>query len=241
MSLQTARYLIKCLQKVQKNPNKELQENVDYLRNIQEILSIKKCNVKKAYEFDNDALSDLCKSNAAFMTYQAAKSLMAKGQEHGFKNAWDKHVGIELVEAARAHITQYTLRCFIDKINEFGKNSPFVPILKDLASLYAVDEILKHPSGAIESLYVDAKQFQLLRERKYQLLQALRPHILGLVDSFGYHDNNLGSAIGKKDGNPYETLFDWVKKYNSANHFDWSETFQKYIKPLRDMNPKPKL
>mmetsp|Transcript_5093 Transcript_5093/g.4307 ORF Transcript_5093/g.4307 Transcript_5093/m.4307 type:complete len:263 (-) Transcript_5093:706-1494(-) len=46
LALQTAGYLVKILQKVQSNPNKEIQENAGYLKSIQEILSVKKCQAK---------------------------------------------------------------------------------------------------------------------------------------------------------------------------------------------------
>mmetsp|Transcript_5093 Transcript_5093/g.4309 ORF Transcript_5093/g.4309 Transcript_5093/m.4309 type:complete len:178 (-) Transcript_5093:136-669(-) len=177
------------------------------------------------------------------MVYTAGKTLMTQGQEVGFKNAWDKHAGIDLIEAARAHLIQFTMKVFIDKINEKAESNQLKGVLSDMACLYACEKLLKHNYGVLETGYLDPKQLGLLRQRKYQLLERIRPHSLALVDGFKFHDNNLGSAIGQYDGNVYETLVDWVQKYNGVNKHDWSGVFQKYIKPLRDLppNPQPKL
>ena len=39
-----------------------------------------------------------------------------KGME--MKEAWDKRAGIQLVEATRAHIFNFTYKCFVDIIND---------------------------------------------------------------------------------------------------------------------------
>jgi hypothetical protein len=48
-------------------------------------------------------------------------------------------------------------------------------------------------------------------------MEELRPESLSLVEAFGYDDNILLSAIGRKDGKPYETLLDWAKNKNTLN------------------------
>lgn len=48
-------------------------------------------------------------------------------------------------------------------------------------------------------------------------MDELRPQSLSLVEAFGYDDNILLSAIGAKDGKPYQTLLDWAKNKNTLN------------------------
>lgn len=52
---------------------------------------------------------------------------------------------------------------------------------------------------------------------KEQLLEKVRPHLYRLVEGFNYRDEILRSAIGMKNGKPYETLFEWVTKHNPVN------------------------
>lgn len=238
MALQTARYLVKCLQKIQKN--KEISENVDYLTKLNEILSISRCSARRADDFDNQLLLDLVKVNAAYMVYVAGKNLAKKGAEVGFKNAWDTKVGISLIEASRAHISQYTYRAFFNKLADV-KCPKLKSALANLCALYGVNQLLKNPLGLIESGYLEPKQFTMLRERKEELLALIRPYALNLVEGFDFPDNTLKTAIGRSDGKPYETLWEWVNKYNDFNKKDWTQHWEEDIKSLRKITPKPKL
>lgn len=66
--------------------------------------------------------------------------------------------------------------------------------------------------------YLTGVQFRLLRTKvKETLLLDLRPHLLTLVEAFHLEDNSLRSAIGMKNGKPYETLFEWVTQHNPVN------------------------
>jgi len=60
------------------------------------------------------------------------------------------------------------------------------------------------------------------------------------VDAFLWNDNNLRSALGRYDGKVYETLWDWATNFNRFNKTDWSDVFEKSIKPMRYLTVKPK-
>lgn len=236
MALQTARYLVKCLDKLRKG--KEVQETVDYLRNLKEILSIKRCDARKADDFDIETVLDLVKSNAAYMVYVAGSSLMKGVKSLGFKDGWDKKAGLSLIEAARAHIIQFTFRAFLTRINSEVQCPKLKQVLLNLCCLYGVDQILKYPQGVIESSYLEGKQLTMLRERREQLYELIRPYALGLIEGFRYTDNSLKTAIGTYDGKAYENLIEWVNKYNSVNTYDWKQDWEENVKALRTMKPK---
>jgi hypothetical protein len=42
-------------------------------------------------------------------------------------------------------------------------------------------------------------------------MDAIRPDAVAVVDSFGFTDETLNSAIGREDGNVYEALFAYAK------------------------------
>ncbi len=50
---------------------------------------------------------------------------------------------------------------------------------------------------------VTGEQVHWARRAVYQLVSALRPDAVALVDSFGFEDFLLHSAIGRKDGDVY--------------------------------------
>ena len=240
MALQTARYLLSCLEKLRKGS--PVQESVAYLKNIKEILSIKKCQAQSVDDLTLDVIFDLLQANAAYLVYAAAQALMEGAKEGSFKESWDKHAGIQLVESARAHTAVYTYKAFFERINSVVKDPALKVVLQRLCVLYGIEIILRHPLGLVESEYVTPKQFKLINQRKQALLREIRPEVIGLVDSFGYPDNTLRSALGQYDGNVYETLLKWVREENEFNKHDWTPSWTKSIKGLRYIQrPTPKL
>ena len=59
----------------------------------------------------------------------------------------------------------------------------------------------------------------------------MRPDAVALVDAFDFSDTQLGSAIGKYDGNVYPALFEQAKR-NPLNQkgVDWG--YQQFLKPI---------
>lgn len=240
MALQTARYLVGCLDKLRKGS--QLQDNVEYLKDLTEILSVKRCTIKKATELDLDTILDMLKANAAVHIYQAGQALLKGAKSGSFKDSWDKNAGIPLIEAARAHMSIFTYRSFYEKINNEAKSPALKVVLQRLCMLYGIEKLLLHPLGILESEYISPKQIVLLKEKKNVLMEQIRPDVLGLVDAFAYPDNTLKSALGLYDGNVYETLLQWVREKNDFNKYDWTETWEKNIKALRYVKrPEPKL
>jgi len=240
MILQTARYLVSCLEKLRKGG--QLQDNVSYLKNLQEILSIQKCVAKRPSDFSLEVLLSTLQANAAILIFRAGKSLMKGAQEGSFKDSWDKKAGISLIEAARAHTTLYTFKAFVEKINNEIGSANLKTVLQRLCLLYGIEKIIEHPLGLVESEYLSSKQFIWLRQRKEELLEEIRPDAIGLVDAFGYPDNTIRSALGVYDGNVYETLMSWVREKNTFNKEDLTETIKKYQKGIQGINrPLPKL
>lgn len=87
-----------------------------------------------------------------------------------------------------------------------------------LVRVYGIERILEKPQALYSGGLVSSQQFKLLRtQAKEQLLSLVRPHLLTLVEGFNFDDNALRSAIGMRNGKPYETLFEWVTKHNPIN------------------------
>jgi len=241
MALQTARYLLGCLQKAKKGG--KLQDNVEYLRNFNETLSIQQCLITKTNQLTLNVIYEILKVNATQLIFAAAKSLITEAGQSSPKEAWDRKAGIKLIDAARSHIFFYTYKAFLEKIeNEVPETSKLRGALEKLCALYGIEKLLSNPVGLAETGYLNSKQFIMLRERRDWLLEHIREDAIGLVDAFDYPDNTLQSALGRYDGNVYETLMDWVRKYNEFNKHDWSDTWEKNIKALRYIKrPEPKL
>lgn len=52
----------------------------------------------------------------------------------------------------------------------------------------------------------------LHRDNVHHLLSELRPDAVPLVDAWNFSDAALESALGRRDGNVYETLYNWASQ-----------------------------
>lgn len=75
----------------------------------------------------------------------------------------------------------------------------------------------------------------VLQSRLEELLLALRPNAVGIVDSFDYRDDILNSALGVYDGNVYERLYAEALK-SPLNQESVNQSFVKYLKPFLKSN-----
>ncbi len=56
-------------------------------------------------------------------------------------------------------------------------------------------------------IYFDVFQVVEIDEAASTLLTALRPNMVALVDAFEFPDSTLNSALGRYDGNVYESVY----------------------------------
>jgi acyl-CoA oxidase len=66
----------------------------------------------------------------------------------------------------------------------------------------------KYASEFLSSGYLSPKQHELLRSQVDELLAAMRPQAVSIVDGFGCSDYILNSALGRYDGDVYRALVD---------------------------------
>lgn len=65
------------------------------------------------------------------------------------------------------------------------------------------------------------------------LLTRLRPQILNIIESFGFTDNYLMSAIGNSYGDIYETHLEWAKTSRlNDNKGSIADGFMEFMMPI---------
>lgn len=127
-----------------------------------------------------------------------------KDQEASFEK-----VSSNRFQIAKIHTKLLTLKTFYQRIQ--SANESVKPVLSLLCNLYA----LHITSENIAEFY----SFGVIRGSDFyedlnymidQLNDRLRPDIVGITDAFNLSDFFLGSQIGKRDGNIYESYFSFV-------------------------------
>lgn len=75
------------------------------------------------------------------------------------------------------------------------------------------------------------KDIEVLQAWLEEILAAIRPNAIGIVDGFDINDAVLSSALGSYDGNVYERLYEEAQK-SPLNAEPVNKSFQQYLKPF---------
>eukprot|EP00918_Siedleckia_nematoides_P051310 GHVU01112285.1.p1 GENE.GHVU01112285.1~~GHVU01112285.1.p1 ORF type:complete len:660 (+),score=64.25 GHVU01112285.1:69-2048(+) len=226
MYLQAARYLMKMYNEAQRG--QKLGGSVAYLNGGHQTNSLlaRDMNLKELLEaFRHRAYC--CVQN----THKLLKVLEARG-----KASWEAFnmAGPALVRASRAHVENFVLSTFVDKLEE--DMSPAVKaVLTRVAQLYALYVITQNAADFMRDNYLSSDQLSAAEVRMVELLGEIRPDAVALVDSFDFNDRTLGSILGRYDGNVYENMYKWAKQ-SPLNKTEVHEAYYKYQKAMMNQS-----
>ena len=233
MLLQMGRYLIKSLQRA--TQGKKIDDNVAYLEHAHELMQ-EQCPAKSKDDFDNlELVLRVMQVSAASMLISTTNEML-KYAEAGIppKEIFDVKTGLLIFDASKAHTYCFTFKSFMESLKEADEETR--KVLKKLCLLYGINKLLENAIGLAECGYFAKEHFAMLKAKKSDLLASLRPDAIGLVDAMAFEDSGLKSALGRYDGNVYETLYEWASKANPLNKEDPNPGFMKYMKPIMGKN-----
>ncbi|KAL6074611.1 Acyl-coenzyme A oxidase (Acyl-CoA oxidase) [Balamuthia mandrillaris] len=234
MSLQTARFLLKSLQKAMKG--EELYGSVTYLSNRQ---LEGNCPARKPQDLLSlDLYLHAYGVRARSLVTEVGKRMHALKQRHPTMTQPQliNLLQIDLVKMVKAHCFYTMVLHFVNALKdmESGKivvNPSIRAILAKLCSLFALYYMEQDIGTFLESGYLTPEQAKWVSPLVQELLQEIRPQAVPLVDAFGFSDYALNSSLGRKDGDVYEHLFHWAKE-NPLNAHHQPPGYQEYLKPL---------
>ncbi|KAI6653599.1 Peroxisomal acyl-coenzyme A oxidase 1 [Oopsacas minuta] len=226
--LQTARYLIKIRKEVQEDPSYSPPDNVNYLteavrpRNInfrspQHQLALYQCMVRA------------CVDRAA--------TKVSQGEKIGldYFDAWNA-AAVELIQCAEAHTHYVMVKSFIENIDkeEVRNMSPYNQfILKCLSDIFSLNYILNKSGLFIEAGAIYGRELNEIREVIQSQILEVRPAAVSLVDAFDYPDFVLRSVLGRKDGDVYTAMWEWVQHNPRNKHKNGVHpVYKKYTRKL---------
>lgn len=228
MMTQAGRFLLKCLSEASRR--KPVFWLCDYLQAVGNPITYffhkgSPTRYTDAGTFqDLDHLLRLHKYRALHATMKAGSIFQRVSKTEGRDAAWNA-CARQLVEAVTAHCSQTLLRIFMMRIDTLTseakgneKQLAVVAVLRQLAALYGLNVILdENWGGLLSSSEMDGAKAAVV-----QLLGALRPNVVAMVDAFDISDTVLCSTIGRQDGNVYEALLHEARKsvLNLTDPFD---------------------
>ncbi|KAF9450596.1 acyl-CoA oxidase [Macrolepiota fuliginosa MF-IS2] len=243
MYQQTARYLVKQAQLIRTGRSDKTDKNVGYLVTGYEGLSTRRdvlCPYSQDELLNCNSLLRVFRHRAARSIFECAAALeLAQKNGHTTEKAWNQHM-MQLIMAARYHAECFVLDAFIQHVSEI-EDQKVQRVMEHACRLYALTTI-ESPfsigsSGFFEDGYISLGQLNDIRQHVNTTLEVLLPEAIGLSDAWNFSDVSLRSALGRRDGNVYETLLDWTrqlpinKRSRAKNGVD-QVGFERYIRPM---------
>ncbi|KAF4520518.1 hypothetical protein B566_EDAN004799 [Ephemera danica] len=135
--------------------------------------------------------------------------LLQRGTASGLapEMAWNA-ASVQLVEAAEAHCRAFLVERYVEALRTrmSGLSPELRAVMQQLCQLYCVFWTLRKRGDFLQYTSMRPSDVSALEDWQSRLLAALRPNAVGLVDSFDYRDEILGSALGAWDGQVYQRL-----------------------------------
>ncbi|CAG5122877.1 unnamed protein product [Candidula unifasciata] len=225
LCLQTARFLIKSYNAAEKG--KQLPSLARFLQ------APKGEKNKLTKKLELDQLIAAYEHRAARQIQEANARLQSHLRRGvGAAEAWNRS-SQSLVEAVVAFSQAFIVQAFIEKVTSAKLDPSLSAVLVQLCQLYALQGIASNSGQFLKGGYMSDHQLEMVENKLYELLAALRPNAVALVDAFDFPDKVLDSDLGRYDGNVYEALMDYAKR-SRLNKTQVHEGFLKYQKPFVD-------
>ncbi|KAJ8983313.1 hypothetical protein NQ317_010851 [Molorchus minor] len=224
--LQTARFLIKIWQ------NKTNVTNLPTVRYLQNSLN-RNSPFEKTVSWIISALQQTA-TGKIDLANRHINERVKKGE--AYEDAWN-NTSIELVAAAEIHGRTFIVETFFSTVQKLRKQTSVElgTVLSQILELYAVYTILRSTGDLLRFTRTSSQDIELLQGWLEELLAAIRPNAVGLVDSFDMRDEVLASTLGAYDGNVYQRLFEEAQK-SPLNSEPVNKSFHLYLKPFMKSN-----
>ena len=228
--LQTARYLIKINKEVRMDNAYSPPENVRYL-------SGPVINRNGQIDFLSAQDQLLMYQITARASVEIAMEKVAIGERKGLQyfDAWNA-AAIELIQSAEVHTHYVMVKSFIENLDKqevrdmCGYNQK---MLKCLSDIFSLNYVMEHSGLFIEAGSLIGTDLLKLRDVIQSQIQEVRPAAISLVDAFDYPDYLLRSVLGRKDGDVYNAMWEWVQHNPRNKHKNGVHpVYKKYTRNL---------
>ncbi|XP_063611858.1 peroxisomal acyl-coenzyme A oxidase 1-like [Penaeus indicus] len=223
--LQVARYIIKSYQAAKRGD--VVGPSVAYL--------VDKNTTDVKTDLSNAGLLEACRKSVCAIVAEVESRLQhlcSKGQD--FHHAWN-NMSVFLVKCAQVHTRYYVCEQYVQTIENLKLSDGLRAVLRNLCRLYVVNHIIVHQGDFLRCGALSASDMNALEEEMSDLLAALRPQAVSIVDAFDLDDFILDSVLGSKDGNVYQRLYEEALK-SPLNQKDVPDAYYKYLRPLMKAN-----
>lgn len=209
MYLQMARYLMKMKAGVTKEKTMSMYSKQHVIRPSQARVPADWTQTDNVAQ----ALKNACAHAAQICISRISPHAQAQPVFEG--DLWNSST-MDLINLAKSHCRLVTYMAFLEEISHACSDRAVQPesihVLRELCSLFGLVCLQESGAALLECGHITGDQHAMIRHQFKVVCRSLRKNAIALVDSFGYDDYLLNSAIGRKDGNVYETLLETAKR-----------------------------
>jgi acyl-CoA oxidase len=239
---QVVKVLLKLVQAVQNEDDLSDYKGCDSSHIIPSLQSMLHSNKKRACKARCEKdMMDLVALLDAFCIRAARLLVEVAGQLQTFimggmnaQEAWNQAL-VQMARVSRAYSQFLLLQNFVDGIEEeertmsIGKAESNV--LRDLARLFALYWMERELGDFMEDGYLSAQQAGWVRSCVLDLLDAIRPNAVSLVDARDFSDFRLKSALGRYDGDVYPAIME-ASRRDPLNESEPGPGYEEHLKRL---------
>jgi len=229
---QTAKYLLEQCQKLMNG--EELDEITKYFVNHFQSDTMKHLPKATDYKSLNDKLINAFERRVVVFLRTAAEKfqkLVASGLT--IEQVWNEKTQQQFIKAAEYFGEAYMIReAFHNLDNSEFLNEKTRPTIEKFLQIYTIYTILDELASFLYGDFFEEHDVEEIRQSFRDLCHVVRKNAIGIVDSFGYTDDDLMSVLGSFDGDVYNKLINIVRK-NPLNKSNTLPGYFDYIKPLR--------
>ncbi|RIA96762.1 peroxisomal acyl-coenzyme A oxidase 1 [Glomus cerebriforme] len=209
--LQTGRYLIKAFENAKNG--RSTPATLSYLKDYSRILSERsQATTWEELTDPNEQIKALTHHHTQLLA-KLISNLEKSSRTHpqGYEGAKSDYM-IDIINVSRAFSYKIIITSANEGLESIKSTYPNIyPILRILINLFYSNTIIKYSGEFLLDNYFNSKHIEIFEFGIKNCLKKIRPDAIGLVDAWEFSDNVLNSAIGRYDGNVYETLYNWAK------------------------------
>jgi acyl-CoA oxidase len=228
LTQQTARYLLKTLRSVRagkigsNNATFSSEYISEYLAQPQA-----RCPFTSVQDLNNpEALLSAFKFRAAFLIEKGVYAIDVD------QVTWNDML-VEIYRISRAHCQLLMVSNFLKAVfnnSELAKSNMGLA-LQRVAVLFCLSTLEQEAADFLTSGYLSPEQAMMIKQHTITVLKSIRPDVVALIDSFGFPDYLLNSALGESKGDVYEKMVTMAEK-EPLNQTRVAKGYKEYIRPL---------
>lgn len=192
----------------------------EYLSNPQA-----KCPFSSVQDLSNpEALVSAFKFRAAFLIDKAVHAIDVD------QVSWNDML-VDIYRISRAHCQLLMVSNFVQAVFNNKNPGTLGHVLQRVAVLFCLSTLDKEAADFLTSGYLAPAQAMMVKQHLIQILKAIRPDVVALVDAFDFPDYLLNSALGENNGDVYEKMVAMAGK-EPMNQLGVADGYQEFIRPL---------